>query len=174
MPTSPRDLTDRTGGMIRTNHPLWPRTFRADVGIRPYAGGRFLPLNLARPILSCVPSTPADKRAAPSPGRRGQELFVLGFRKIYGLSHSSWPDSLGGLGSPHPSGPMALPPSPWGKATSGGGCSTPPTSSFPPLLQPPEAQRFRGTDHYISCRPSRARDRVTSSAYSSWLPTGTP
>lgn len=27
---------------------------------------------------------------------------------------------------------------------------------------------------YISCLPSRARDRVTSSAYSSWLPTGTP
>lgn len=27
---------------------------------------------------------------------------------------------------------------------------------------------------YISCLPSRARDRVTSSAYSSWEPTGTP
>ena len=52
--------------MIRINHPLWPRTFRADVGIRPYAGGRFLPRNLARPILSGVPSTPADKRAAPA------------------------------------------------------------------------------------------------------------
>ena len=39
-------------------------------------------------------------RAAPSPSRRGQELLVLGFRKIYGLSHSSWPGSLGGLGSP--------------------------------------------------------------------------
>ena len=25
--------------MIRINHPLWPRTFRADVGIRPYAAG---------------------------------------------------------------------------------------------------------------------------------------
>ena len=44
--------------MIRINHPLWPRTFRADVGIRPYAGGRFLPRNLTRPILSGVPSTP--------------------------------------------------------------------------------------------------------------------
>ena len=27
-----------------------------------------------------------------------------------------------GCGTPHPSGPLALPPSPWGKATSGGGC----------------------------------------------------
>ena len=27
---------------------------------------------------------------------------------------------------------------------------------------------------YISCLPSNARERVTSSAYSSWLPTGTP
>ena len=27
---------------------------------------------------------------------------------------------------------------------------------------------------YISCLPSRALERVTSSAYSSWLPTGTP
>ena len=35
-------------------------------------------------------------------------LLVLGCRKIYGLFHSSWPGSLGGLG----------PPSPWGKATS--------------------------------------------------------
>ena len=87
MPTSPRDLTDRTGGMIRINHPLWPWTFRADVGIRPYAGGRFLPLNLARPILSCVPSTPADKRAAPSPSRRGHELLVLGGHKNCGFSH---------------------------------------------------------------------------------------
>ena len=30
-------------------------------------------------------------------------LLVLGCRKIYGLSHSSWPGSLGGLGPPHPS-----------------------------------------------------------------------
>ncbi len=27
---------------------------------------------------------------------------------------------------------------------------------------------------HISCRPSRARKSVTSSAYSSWLPTGMP
>ena len=27
---------------------------------------------------------------------------------------------------------------------------------------------------YMSCLPSRARERVTSSAYSNWLPTGTP
>ena len=47
-------------------------------------------------------------------------LLVLGCRKIYGLSHSSWPGSLGELGPPHPSGPKALPPSPEGKATSGG------------------------------------------------------
>ena len=31
-----------------------------------------------------------------------------------------------------------------------------------------------GDSFYISCRPSSALDRVTSSAYSSWLPTGTP
>ena len=42
------------------------------VGIAPYAGGRFLPLNLARSMLLGVPSTPADKRAAPSPCRRGR------------------------------------------------------------------------------------------------------
>ena len=43
------------------------------VGIRPYADGRFLPLNLARPMLLGVPSTPAAA-AAPSPSRRGQGL----------------------------------------------------------------------------------------------------
>ena len=69
--------------MIRINHPLWPWTFRADVGIRPYAGGRFLPLNLARPILSCVPSIPADKRAALSPSRRGHELLDFGSAKFF-------------------------------------------------------------------------------------------
>ena len=41
MPTSPRDLRGGNGGMICTDQPLWPRTFRADVGIRPYAGERF-------------------------------------------------------------------------------------------------------------------------------------
>ena len=57
MPTSPRDLTGRTGGMIRINHPLWPRTFLADVGIRPYAGGRFC--------------------HATWPGRFGEKLYAL-------------------------------------------------------------------------------------------------
>ena len=116
-------------------------------------------------------------RAAPSPSRRGHELLVLGFRKIYGLSHSSWPGFWGGPGPPHPSGPMALPPSPWGKATSGGGCSTstPLNSYVPPhCFNPRKRSASGGADDYISCRPSRARDRVTSSAYSSWLPTGTP
>ena len=115
-------------------------------GHPPLRGWEVLPLNLARPILSCVPSTPADKRAAPSPGRRGQELLVLGCRKIYGLSHSPWPGSLGGLGSPHPSGPMALPPSPWGKATSGGGCSTstPLNSYVPPIASTPGSAALPG------------------------------
>ena len=48
----------------------------------------------------------------------GMGLLVLGCRKIYGLSHSSWPGSLGGLGPPHPSRAAPGPPSPWGKATS--------------------------------------------------------
>ena len=78
MATSPRDLRGGNGMLIRANHPLWPRTFRADVGIRPYAGGRFLPRNLARPMLSGVPSTPADKRAAPSPSRRGRGIPASG------------------------------------------------------------------------------------------------
>ena len=78
MPTSPRDLTGRTGGMIRINHPLWPRTFRADVGIRPYAGGRFLPRNLARPILSCVPSTPAAYGRHPLQAGEGRDFLRRG------------------------------------------------------------------------------------------------
>ena len=85
MPTSPRDLTDRTGGMIRINHPLWPRTFRADVGIRPYAGERFLPLNLARPILSCVPSTPAAYGRHPLQAGEGMSCSYLAAGKSTGL-----------------------------------------------------------------------------------------
>ena len=60
-------------------------------------------------------------------------LLVLGCRKIYGLSHSSWPGSLGGLGPPHPSRAAPGPPSPWGKASSGGGWGAVQTSfSMPP------------------------------------------
>ena len=44
--------------------------------------------------------------------------LVLSDRKNYGLSHSSWPGSLGELGPPHPSRAAPGPPSPEGKATS--------------------------------------------------------
>ena len=98
MPTSPRDLRGGNGRLICTDHPLWPRTFRADVGIRPYAGGRFLPRNLARPMLLGVPSTPADKRAAPSPSRRGRGIPASGSAVEEGR-HQVRPGT-----APHPSG----------------------------------------------------------------------
>ena len=55
MPTSPRDLTGGTGWYQPTALLSNPR---ADVGIGPYAYGRFLPLNLAHPMFFGVPSTP--------------------------------------------------------------------------------------------------------------------
>ncbi len=97
MPTSPRDLRGGNGGMICTDQPLWPRTFRADVGIRPYAGGRFLPRNLARPMLLGVPSTPAAA-AAPSPSRRGRGIPASGSAVGEGR-YQVRPDT-----PPHPSG----------------------------------------------------------------------
>ena len=46
--------------------------------------------------------------------------------------------------------------------------------SNPHIARPPRKNQKCLAGCYISCLPSRARDRVTSSAYSSWLPTGTP
>ena len=43
---------------VRLYLPVSPVRLRADEGIGPYADGRFLPLNLARPLLLGVPSTP--------------------------------------------------------------------------------------------------------------------
>ena len=59
MPTSPRDLTGGTGWYQPTALLSNPR---ADVGIGPYAYGRFLPLNLAHPMFFGVPSTPVPAR----------------------------------------------------------------------------------------------------------------
>ena len=59
MPTSPRDLTGGTGWYQPTALLSNPR---ADVGIGPYAYGRFLPLNLAHPMFLGVPSTPVPAR----------------------------------------------------------------------------------------------------------------
>ena len=107
----------RAGGLYVSSHrscPSGPRAMWASPPTR---------------ISGCCRSTEPGlirKGSPPHPALRGHllqagegmGLLVLGCRKIYGLSHSSWPGSLGGLGPPHPSGPMALPPSPWGKATS--------------------------------------------------------
>ena len=43
---------------VRLYLPISPVRLRDDEGIGPYADGRFLPLNLARPMLLGVPSTP--------------------------------------------------------------------------------------------------------------------
>ena len=69
---------------VRLYLPVSPVRLRADEGIGPYAGGRFLPLNLARPMLLGVPSTPVpgcarstlskQERAFPPP----EEAFPSG------------------------------------------------------------------------------------------------
>ena len=43
---------------VRLYLPVSPVRLRDDEGIGPYADGRFLPLNLAQPMLLGVPSTP--------------------------------------------------------------------------------------------------------------------
>ena len=176
MPTSPRDLTDRTGGMIRINHPLWPRTFRADVGIRPYAGGRFCHSTWPGLYFHVSPPHPP-----PAGGTLSKQERAGAVRTGLPENLRAFPFILarffGRAGSPssvRAKGPDTFPA---GEGDLRRGLLDFDSAKFlcyPPLLQPPEAQRFRGTDDYISCRPSRARDRVTSSAYSSWLPTGTP
>ena len=83
MPTSARKVRGQSGWSIRIIPPVLSVRSRGDVGIAPYANQRVLPFNGARPILSCVPSTPADKRAAPSPSRRGHELLDFGSAKFF-------------------------------------------------------------------------------------------
>ena len=55
MPTSPRDLTGRTGGYKRS---ALLSNLRADVGISPYASGKRLPFIRVRSLPVGVPSTP--------------------------------------------------------------------------------------------------------------------
>ena len=76
-------------------------------GHRPLREGRDFSLNRARPDVLGVPSTPGPA-GPPSPSRRGQGFFPRKAQRAGGHA-------------PHPSGPLALPPSPEGKAASGGG-----------------------------------------------------
>ena len=92
MPTSPRDLAGGTGWYQPTALLSNPR---ADVGIGPYASGKIVPCNQVRTNISGLPSTPGPA-GPPSPSRRGQ-------------------------GFPSSVRAYALPPSPAGKAASGGG-----------------------------------------------------
>ena len=59
---------------VRLYLPVSPVRLRDDEGIVPYAEGRFLPLNLARPMLLGVPSTPV--RASPCHPLQAGEGFI--------------------------------------------------------------------------------------------------
>ena len=77
MPTSPRDLAGGTGWYQPTALLSNPR---ADVGIGPYAYGRFLPLNLVHPMFLGVPSTPVPGCARSTLGKhRGPPHTRQGF-----------------------------------------------------------------------------------------------
>ena len=102
MPTSARRFENRA---VRLYEAFPPIRFRGDVGIAPYAKGEVLPFNRARHKVLGVPSTPGPA-GPPSPSRRGHGLARRFDKPVF----------------PHPSGPLALPPSPEGKASSGGGC----------------------------------------------------
>ena len=60
---------------VRLYLPVSPVRLRADEGIGPYAGGRFLPLNLARPMLLGVPSTPVPGCARSTLSKQERALF---------------------------------------------------------------------------------------------------
>ena len=176
MPTSPRDLTDSTGGMIRTNHPLWPRTFRADVGIRPYAGGRFCHSTWPGLYFHVSPPHPPpaggtlSKQERAGAARTGlpENLRAFPFTLARFFGRAGFPSSVPGC---------ARSTFPVGEGDLRRGLLDFDSAQFlcsPHCFNPRKRCASGGTDHYISCRPSRARDRVTSSAYSSWLPTGTP
>ncbi len=60
---------------VRLYLPVSPVRLRADVGIGPYADGRFLPLNLARPMLLGVPSTPVPGCARSTLSMQERALF---------------------------------------------------------------------------------------------------
>ena len=137
MPTSARKVRGQSGWFIRIIPPVLSVRSRDDVGIVPYAK-RDLGHSTGHDLIRKGSPPHPEKAGPPSPSRRGHGLLVLGCRKIYGLSHSSWPSPLGELGPPHPSRAAPGPPSPWGKASSGGGCFT--KSSFIPqyAATPPE------------------------------------
>ena len=60
---------------VRLYLPVSPVRLRADEGIGPYADGRFLPLNLARPMLLGVPSTPVPGCARSTLSMQERALF---------------------------------------------------------------------------------------------------
>ena len=66
MPTSPRNLTGRTGRYKRAAQLSNPRD---DEGIVPYAKGKNVPCNQVRPNISGVPYTPAGGRLPPGEGK---------------------------------------------------------------------------------------------------------
>ena len=71
MPTSPRNLTGRTG---RYKRAAQLSNLRDDEGIVPYAKHRMLPSNEARFYSIGVPSTPGPA-AAPSEGTEGRGII---------------------------------------------------------------------------------------------------
>ena len=83
MPTSPRDLAGGTGWYQPTALLSNPR---ADVGIGPYAYGRFLPLNLAHPMFLGVPSTPVPGCARSTLSRQ-ERAIALPQGKPHGQQH---------------------------------------------------------------------------------------
>ena len=133
MPTSARRFENRA---VRLYEAFPPIRFRGDVGIAPYAKGKVLPFNRARPKVLGVPSTPGPA-GPPSPSRRGHGLARRFDEPVFphpsrltachlkrggrlppgGGAFIGARSELSGV-PPHPSGPLALPPSPEGKASS--------------------------------------------------------
>ena len=86
MPTSPRDLTDGTGGYLTTRPVVGPSGPMKGIG--PYARGKPLPSIVPRPSSIGVPSTPVpgcarstlskQERASPHPSRLRRSTFPGG------------------------------------------------------------------------------------------------
>ena len=115
-------------------------------GHPPLRGWEVLPRNLARPILSCVPSTPAACGRHPLQAGEGRSCSYWAAGKSTGfpihlgpvlwegwvplIRQGLWPCHLPRGGRRPPAGAARL--------------RLRQILTFPPLLQPPEAQRFRG------------------------------
>ena len=119
MPTSPRDLTDGKCRFLWENPPSCHRTSRADVGIGPYAVGETI---LSPTMAKCFRGPLHTRRKRGHPLQAGEGWGCLRpeeGRYRVGSLYRPTPVTpaachpLPGEGlSPHPSGPLALPPSP--------------------------------------------------------------